>query len=159
MERFRSPITLPRMRSGPLPWDERTGCFAIRQKVLRPAPLYTPWWRVRRQMGLSRSPISSMCWYSFRTLGSPHLMKNWKPSCPGHPISSKTIKFQIPMHTQSAISTNERQTSNTRPAVLGTTGRSLSAYEEKVIRIRTRSKVVYLAPSLYVRPVSARSIG
>ena len=32
------------------------------------------------------------------------------------------------MHTQSAISTNERQTSNTRPAVLGTTGRLLSAY-------------------------------
>ena len=93
-----------------------------------PAPLYTPWWRVRRQMGLSRSPISSMCWYSLHTLGSPHLMKNWKPSCPGHPISSKTIKFQIPMHTQSAISTNERQASNTRPAVLGATGRLLSAY-------------------------------
>ena len=33
------------------------------------------------------------------------------------------------MHTQSAISTNERQTSNTRPAVLGTTGRLLSAYD------------------------------
>ena len=72
--------------------------------------------------------FSSMCWYSFHTLGSPHLMKNWKPSCPGHPISSKTIKFQIPMHTQSAISTNERQASNTRPAVLGATGRLLSAY-------------------------------
>ena len=72
--------------------------------------------------------FSSMCWYSFHTLGSPHLMKNWKPSCPGHPISSKTIKFQIQMHTQSAISTNERQASNTRPAVLGATGRLLSAY-------------------------------
>ena len=32
------------------------------------------------------------------------------------------------MHTQSAISTNERQASNTRPAVLGATGRLLSAY-------------------------------
>lgn len=28
-EKFQSPITLPRMRSDPLPWDERTGCFAI----------------------------------------------------------------------------------------------------------------------------------
>ena len=128
--RFQSPITLPRMRSGLLPWDERTGCFVIRQKVLRPAPLYTPWWRARRQMGLSRSPISSMCWYSYRTLESAHLMKNWKLLCLGRPISSKTIKFQIPMHTQSAISTNERQASNTRPAVLGATGRLLSAYEQ-----------------------------
>ena len=35
------------------------------------------------------------------------------------------------MHTQSAISTNERQASNTRPAVLGATGRLLSAYNER----------------------------
>ena len=65
---------------------------------------------------------------SFRTLGSHHFMKNWKPSCPGCPTSGKTIKFQIPMRTRSAILTNERQVSNTRPAVLGASGRLLSAY-------------------------------
>ena len=36
------------------------------------------------------------------------------------------------MRTRSAILTNERQASNTRPAVLGTTGRLLSAYDEKI---------------------------
>ena len=106
--RFRSPITLPRMRSGPLPWDERTGCFAIRRKVPKPAPLYTPWWKALRQMGLSRSLISSMFWYNCHTLGSPHLMKNWKPSCLGRPISSKNTRFQIPMLTKNAISTSGR---------------------------------------------------
>ena len=90
--RFRSPIILLKTQSGPLPWDERTGCFAIRRKVPRQAPLYTPWWKARRQMGLSRSHISSMCWYSFHTLGShpsheeletlmpwaPHIQQDYK---------------------------------------------------------------------------------
>ena len=116
--RFRSPIILLKTQSGPLPWDERTGCFAIRRKVPRQAPLYTPWWKARRQMGLSRSHISSMCWYSFHTLGSPHLMKNWKPSCLGHPISSKTTKFQIPMLTKNAISTSGRPQTRDLPFLL-----------------------------------------
>ena len=34
------------------------------------------------------------------TLGIPHLLKNWKPSCLGHPISSKNTRYQTPMLTK-----------------------------------------------------------
>ena len=41
-------------------------------------------------------------------LGNFHLMKYWKPSCPGRPISNKNTRCQTPTLTQKSISTNGR---------------------------------------------------
>ena len=49
---------------------------------------------------------------------SPHLMKNWKPSCLGHPISSKITRCQTPMLTKNAISTSGRPQTRDLPFLL-----------------------------------------